>query len=303
VRILLTGSSGTIGTRLFETLLGKHEMVGVDIRQNKWKSELNGHTVIADLRRSEELAKLPTDFDMVIHFAANARVYELVKDPRLALDNIIMTFNVLEYMRKNNISRVMFASSREAYGNIMDSEAISEEMVRVENCESPYAASKISGEAMIQSYSRVYGVRFVILRFSNVYGMYDDSDRVVPLWIRQCMKGEDLTIYGRDKSLDFTYIDDTIEGVVKAIDRFDEVRGSIFNLSYGDEVSLLSVAKLLKQLLHSNNGTIMKGSRLGEVWKFEANISKAKSLLGYKPKIGIEEGLARTVKWYNGMIG
>jgi len=303
VRILLTGSSGTIGTRLFETLLGKHEMVGVDIRQNKWKSELNGRTVIADLRKSEELAKLPTDFDMVIHFAANARVYELVKDPQLALDNIIMTFNVLEYMRKNNISRVMFASSREAYGNIMDSEAISEEMVRVENCESPYAASKISGEAMVQSYSRVYGVRFVILRFSNVYGMYDDSDRVVPLWIRQCIKGEDLTVYGRDKSLDFTYIDDTIEGVVKAIDRFDEVKGSIFNLSYGDEVSLLSVAKLLKQLLHSNNGTIMKGSRLGEVWKFEANISKAKSLLGYKPKIAIEEGLGRTVKWYNSMIG
>jgi len=303
VRILLTGSSGTIGTRLFETLLGKHETVGVDIRQNKWKSELNGHTVVADLRKNEELAKLPTDFDMVIHFAANARVYELVKDPQLALDNIIMTFNVLEYMRKNNISRVMFASSREAYGNIMDSEAISEEMVRVENCESPYAASKISGEAMIQSYSRVYGVRFVILRFSNVYGMYDDSDRVVPLWIRQCMKGEDLTVYGRDKSLDFTYIDDTIEGVVKAIDRFDEVKGSIFNLSYGDEVSLLSVAKLLKQLLHSNNGTIIKGSRLGEVWKFEANISKAKSLLGYKPRIGIEEGLDRTVKWYNGMIG
>jgi len=299
----LTGSSGTIGTRLFETLLGKHEMVGVDIRQNKWKSELNGRTVIADLRKSEELAKLPTDFDMVIHFAANARVYELVKDPQLALDNIIMTFNVLEYMRKNNISRVMFASSREAYGNIMDSEAISEEMVRVENCESPYAASKISGEAMVQSYSRVYGVRFVILRFSNVYGMYDDSDRVVPLWIRQCIKGEDLTVYGRDKSLDFTYIDDTIEGVVKAIDRFDEVKGSIFNLSYGDEVSLLSVAKLLKQLLHSNNGTIMKGSRLGEVWKFEANISKAKSLLGYKPKIAIEEGLGRTVKWYNSMIG
>ena len=303
MRILLTGSSGTIGTRLFETLLGKHETVGVDIRQNKWKSELNGRTVIADLRKSEELAKLPTDFDMVIHFAANARVYELVKDPQLALDNIIMTFNVLEYMRKNNISRVMFASSREAYGNIMDSEAISEEMVRVENCESPYAASKISGEAMIQSYSRVYGVRLVILRFSNVYGMYDDSDRVVPLWIRQCMKGEDLTVYGRDKSLDFTYIDDTIEGVVKAIDRFDEVKGSIFNLSYGDEVSLLSVAKLLKQLLHSNNGTIIKGSRLGEVWKFEANISKAKSLLGYKPRIGIEEGLDRTVKWYNGMIG
>ena len=63
MRILLTGSSGTIGTRLFETLLPKHEMVGVDIRQNKWKSELNGHTVIADLRKSEELAKLPTDFD------------------------------------------------------------------------------------------------------------------------------------------------------------------------------------------------------------------------------------------------
>ena len=298
MRIILTGSSGTIGTRLFETLLGKHEMVGVDIRQNKWKSELNGHTVIADLRKSEELAKLPTDFDMVIHFAANARVYELVKDPQLALDNIIMTFNVLEYMRKNNISRVMFASSREAYGNIMDSEAISEEMVRVENCESPYAASKITGEAMVQAYRKAYGLNFVMVRFSNVYGMYDDSDRVVPLWTRQCMKGEGLIVYGKDKLLDFTYIDDAVEGVIRAIDRFEKVEGNIFNIAYGEAVGLLDVADMLKRLLNSNNRMIIEGNRPGEVWKFKADISKAKKLLNYQPRVLIEDGLTRAVEWY-----
>ena len=198
MRILLTGSSGTIGTRLFEGLQGRHEVLGVDVRPNKWKAELNTRTLITGLRNAGDLAKLPVEFDVIIHFAANARVYELVRDPQLALDNMTMTFNILEYARKNKIGAVIFASSRETYGNIMDTEAVLEDRVRVENCESPYAASKVSGEALVHAYRKAYGLDFVMVRFSNVYGMYDDSDRVIPLWIRQCMRGEDLIVYGKD---------------------------------------------------------------------------------------------------------
>lgn len=298
MKILLTGSSGTIGTRLFEALLPHHQVVGVDLVQNKWNPELNAHTVIADLRRKEELAKLPLNLDLVIHFAANARVYELVRRPDLALDNILITFNVLEFMRRNSISRVIFASSRETYGNIMGVEPLSEDRVRLENCESPYSASKISGEAMIRAYSKVYGIDFVIVRFSNVYGMYDDSDRVIPLWIRQCFEKNDLIVYGGDKTLDFTYINDAVKGTVGIIDRFDKVKGNIFNIAYGKGINLLDIAQRIRDLLRANNEIIIKENRPGEVWRFEADISVAREQLDYQPKVGIEEGLKSTVEWY-----
>ena len=105
MKILITGSSGTIGTRLFETLLPQHQVTGVDIRSNGWLDELNTRAIIVDLRNRDELIIIPTDFDMIIHLAANARVYELVKNPRLSLDNIVMSFNVLDYMRENGIKK------------------------------------------------------------------------------------------------------------------------------------------------------------------------------------------------------
>ena len=298
MRILLTGSSGTIGTRLFEELLKQDEVWGVDIRPNRWHPELDAHTIHVDLRRMDELAKLPKDIDLVIHFAANARVYELVKEPKLALDNMVINFNVLEFVRQNNIKRMIFASSREIYGNIMEQRAIAEEMVRVENCESPYSASKIAGEALFHAYSEVYDIDFIIVRFSNVYGMYDDSDRVIPLWIKQTLSNQALTIYGKSKVLDFTYIDDAVAAIIKMIARFDKVKGNTFNIAYGEGIKLLSVAQELKELLDANSEIIIEESRRGEVRRFEADVSKAKELLGYEPMVGIEEGLKKTVEWY-----
>ncbi len=298
MKILLAGSSGTIGTRLFEQLLKSHEVVGVDIKQNKWNRQLDALTISADLREIKELPCLPSDVDLVIHLAANARVYELVKKPELALDNILITFNVLEFMRENGIGKIIFASSRETYGNIMEERAVSEEAVRIEHCESPYAASKITGEALLHAYNKAYGIDFVIIRFSNVYGMYDDSDRVIPLWIRQSSKNEAIIVYGEDKVLDFTYIDDAVDGLMKAIDRFDQARGNTFNIAYGKGIRLLTVAQGMRRLLDANSEILTKENRTGEVWKFEADISKAKRLLGYQPKIGIEEGLEKTIQWY-----
>jgi UDP-glucose 4-epimerase len=298
MRILLTGSSGTIGTRLFEVLSSHHEVTGVDIRRNKWNLKLDSVTLNADLRDSGCLEGLSPEFDLIIHLAANARVYELVERPELAFDNMLINYNVLEFMRKKRIARMIYASSRETYGNIMEGTAIAEDRVRLENCESPYAASKMAGEAMIHGYARTYGMECVILRFSNVYGMYDDSDRVVPLWIKGCMRGTSLTVFGRDKSLDFTYIDDAVDGVVRVVDRFDKVKGNTFNIARGEEVRLLEVAEGIKALLGCHSENVIRESRPGEVRKYRADISKAEGLLGFRPQVGIEEGLRRTVQWY-----
>ncbi len=144
-KILVTGSSGTIGTRLCEVLLTKgYDVYGVDVRQNKWNKNLVSITTLADLRSTEAIEKIPKDVDMVIHLAANARVYDLVVEPDLAFDNVKTVYNVLEFCRKNNVKRILFSSSREVYGN-SDKINCKESDARIENCESPYSASKIAG--------------------------------------------------------------------------------------------------------------------------------------------------------------
>lgn len=299
MNIMLTGSSGTIGTKLFEELLkSSYNVTGVDKRENKWNQSINKKTILLDLLNGDELNKLPKNIDMIIHFAANARVYELVKNPDMALENIIMIYNVLEFARKNNIKNIIFSSSRETYGNRVGNGLIAEDKVRIENCESPYSSSKICAETLIHSYNKVYGIDFVILRFTNVYGMYDDSDRVIPLWIRQTLKNEELTVFGEDKVLDFTYIEDTVSGIIKAIEKFYDIKGETINIASGKGTKLIYVAEKIRALLNLENKIQIEDNRLGEVWTFKADISKAKKLLGYEPKTNIDIGLKKTINWY-----
>lgn len=302
-RILVTGSSGTIGTYLCEQLLARrYELTGVDKKPNEWSTQVNARTEIADLRDKEALERLKGKFDLAIHLAANARVYDLVKDPSMARDNFEMLFNVLEFARKSGIKRFIFASSREVYGN-SDKLVHDEDEAYVKNCESPYTASKVGGEALVHSYRQCYGIDFVILRFSNVYGMYDTSDRVVPLFIRLASAGKPLTVYGRDKLLDFTYLSDAVDGIVRSIERFGSLRNDTFNIAAGKGTTILEVAQLINASLGKGNKVIVSESRTGEVVKYIADISKAKRLLGYEPKVAIAEGVRRSIEWYGSHPG
>ena len=235
-KIFVTGSSGTIGTALCEALMEKgYEVVGIDIKQNKWSEKVDGITIISDLRDRNFFRKLSDDFDMVIHLAANARVYNLVKNPILARDNFEMLFNILEFSRLKNIDRFIFASSREVYGN-SDKIFHKEDEAYVKNCESPYTATKIGGEALAHSYHQCYGIDFLIPRFSNVYGRYDDSDRVIPVFIARARQNEDLIVFGKEKLLDFTFIDDCVDGIMKSIEMFDVVKNNTFNIASGNGI-------------------------------------------------------------------
>ncbi len=298
MKILVTGSSGTIGTRLCERLLAeKEDIVGADWEPNKWQPAVEKITTRIDLRHEEEMAKLPTDIDCVIHLAANARVYELVENPDRARDNMLTTFNTLEWARKNGVKRFVFASSRETYGN-SGADKYSEDMVRVENCESPYTASKIAGEALVESYRRCYKMETSIVRFSNVYGMYDDSQRVVPLFIRQTKKNEPLVIFGKEKKLDFTYIDDAVDGLLLILKDFAKANGQSFNFAFGEAHSIVELAELIKTLVKSSSTITTESSRTGEVTNYTADISKAKKVLGFDPKIPFVEGVKKSVEWY-----
>ncbi|HRO25749.1 MAG TPA: NAD-dependent epimerase/dehydratase family protein, partial [Promineifilum sp.] len=204
MRILITGSSGQIGTNLALHLLEHgHDVFGVDVRPNTWTDAFP--TLLQDLAApfsdfSGGLGHVPypPNLDVVVHFAAHAKVHELVEQPARALENIVMTFNVLEYCRHNRLP-IIFSSSREVYGDIR--RYITEESYAdFAFTESPYSASKISGEALIYSYAQCYGLRYLVFRFSNVYGRYDVDiermERVIPLFIRKIARGEPITVYG-----------------------------------------------------------------------------------------------------------
>lgn len=297
-KVLVTGSSGTIGTRLCERLLAEdYDIVGIDLKPNKWNDRINKLTIIGDLRNKETLENLPKDFDLVIHLAANARVYDLVVNPDLARDNFEILFNTIEFCRKNNIKRFIFASSREVYGNLKQI-VHSENEAYVRNCESPYTATKIGGEALVHAYHQCYDINFIIFRFSNVYGMYDDSDRVIPLFIKLTKENKDLVVYGKEKLLDFTYIDDAISGILKCIENFNQVKNDVFNIASGKAVSIIEVAQMIQKYMSSKNKIVTKENRTGEVVKFIADISKAREKLGYEPKTMIDEGIRESIKWY-----
>lgn len=309
MRILVTGSSGTIGTRLCETLLEKgHAVTGVDRRPNTWNSDVQNITINIDLLSDGELearsslrlrsGQAPLAADLVVHLAANARVYDLVEDPDRARENMVTTFNILEWARQNRIPRFLFASSREVYGNIKSSKLV-EGAADIANCESPYTASKIAGEALVHAYTRCYGLDHAILRFSNVYGMYDDSDRVIPLFLRRAQKNESLTIFGEEKCLDFTYIDDTVAGIILACENFDRAKNDTYNIAFGEGTTIVHLAERVKELANSSSEITIAPSRTGEVIRYVADIAKAKEKLKYSPQVPFEEGIKKTVEWYS----
>jgi UDP-glucose 4-epimerase len=271
---------------------------GINIKHNKWSEKVDRITAIGDIRDKNFFSKLPrSDFDMIIPLAANARVYNLVKNPILARDNFKILFNILEFSRLNNVDRFIFASSREVYGN---SEKFfhNEEEAYVKNSESPYTATKIGGEALVHSYHQCYGIDFVILRFSNVYGKYDDSDRVIPVFIETANQNKDLIVFGKDKLLDFTYIDDCVDGIIKSIENFGGVKNNTINIASGKGIAIVELAKVILNKMTSREKIIVKESRTGEVTKCIVDISRARELLNYEPKVSIDEGIERAIEWY-----
>ncbi len=300
MKILVTGSSGTIGTRLCERLLERGDSVlGMDWMENKWQKNVEVITTRIDLRdeKAVEAVKVPDGVETLVHLAANARVYELVEHPERARDNFLTLFNTLELARKHGIKRFVFASSRESYGNIR-ADLYKEDMVRVENCESPYTASKVGGEALVEAYRRCYGIDQITFRFSNVYGMYDDTIRVVPLFIRQARANQPMAVFGKDKCLDFTYIDDTVSGIIAALEKFDAIKNQTYNLAYGEGTTILHLAERVKELCESTSEIAVGPSRTGEVVRYVADIAKAKKAFGYSPQTPFEKGIKLAADWY-----
>lgn len=307
MKVLITGSSGQIGTNLALTLQEKgHYVFGIDVRSNTWTNSIP--TLLQDLSVPAHNFKggighvdYPPDLDIVVHLAAHAKVHELVKQPIRALANITMTFNVLEFCRANNLP-IVFSSSREVYGDIH--RYITEESYAdFAFTESPYSASKIAGEALIYSYAQCYGLHYLVFRFSNVYGRYDNDiermERVIPLFIRKIKNREPLTIYGKEKILDFTYVDDCIDGIIRGMETLTTGRetNQTINLAFGQGNSLTTMAEFVGEAVGIRPDIRYEDARIGEVTHYVANIGKARALLDYNPTTPLREGIRKAVAW------
>ncbi len=301
MRVLITGSSGQIGTNLALRLLDEGEQVlGVDLRDNPWTDRVP--LVRFDLRQPPatlQAALADEPIDAIVHLAAHAKVHDLVLHPERALENVTTTFNVLELARARG-APLVFGSSREAYGDV--SEGVIHEG-RPVVAKSPYSASKIAGEALVRSYATCYGLPTLTYRFSNVYGRYDNDlerlERVTPLFIREIGAGREVTVFGREKVLDFTYVDDCVSAVRRGLDLLyrGELRDETINVATGRGSSLLDLARFVGEALGVEPRLRVEPSRPGEVTRYVADISKARRLLDYEPTTFLREGVHEAVAW------
>ncbi len=300
MRVLITGSSGQIGTNLGLALMERgDEVVGIDRRPNAWTNRINTAPLDLLKARPEDFPK--GRFDAVVHLAAHAKVFELVEMPTRALENVTACFAALEFARQTKCP-FLFGSSREVYGDIIrhvTEEAEADFVV----AESPYSASKIAGEAFIYSYAECYGMPYLVFRFSNVYGRYDNDlqrmERVLPLFINKIVRNEPLVIYGREKVFDFTYVDDCIDGICRGIDALvsGKVHNQTVNLAYGQGSTLVDAVNIIALALQKTPTVTYEPARAGEVMRYVADITKARQMLGYDPQTPLTAGIPKSIGW------
>lgn len=304
MNVLITGSSGQVGTNLALALLEKgHVVRGVDKRVNAWTQAVETELVdLVAVGRGAELDVRGFEPDCIVHLAAWAKVFDLVTKPGLALENVEMTFAALELARTTGGTPVLLASSREVYGDIeltFTREHAADHVV----AESPYSASKLASEALVHSYSRCYGVPCLVARLSNVYGRFDNDverlERVVPLFVRSIYEGRPIEVYGREKVLDFTHVDDCVEalvsGVVSLVD--GKILRDTVNISFGQGHSLFDLVTLIELVLGKSATASYLPPRVGEIMRYVGDTSKAQELLGFTPRVPLPLGIRMYVDW------
>jgi UDP-glucose 4-epimerase len=289
--ILITGSSGFIGQYLVEKLKKEGYIVyEIDSKNGKDQNLLNINS-----KYFKWLENCLRPNAVICHLAARSMVRHSVEDPDLSLENMGSTYNVLEFARRKKIKKIIFASSREVYGN-QELKTCKETDSRTWFTESPYSASKSCGEAMLAAYKTCYGIDYVTVRLSNVFGLNDPNDRFIPRLFEWLPENKKFEVYGKDKKMDFTYIDDCIDGFMVTIKNFKKLANQeipIYNIAYGKSEKLLDVALYLKELFNSKSKIKVTKNHTGEVVKYQANINKFKKLTGWTPKYNVFKGLQK----------
>lgn len=311
--ILLTGGAGFIGSHLAERLLaeGTWNLTIVDDLNDFYSPvikranlEAIGRTGEfrfreADIRSPENLAQIFDDgsFDIIVHLAARAGVRPSLKEPRLyAETNINGTLNLLELARDHDVGQFVFGSSSSVYG--INEKVPFAEDDPIRNPISPYASTKAAGELICHTYSHLFDIRTVCLRFFTVYGARQRLDLAIHKFSRLIRDGKPIQLFGDGTTRrDYTYIDDVISGVRAAMD-YDASMHEVFNLGESETTELSRLIELLEKSLGKKAVIDQQPMQPGDVPITYADISKARRLLGYDPKTKVEEGIPKFVDWF-----
>lgn len=311
MNILITGGAGFIGSTLTNRLLKEENKIivldnlndyyDVKLKLDNFNENLNNANYkicigdICDEKLTDKIFK-ENKIDVVVHIAARAGVRPSLEDPlEYVRSNIYGTVNILEKMKKYNVKKLIFASSSSVYGNCT-AEKFSEDL-KVTEPISPYAATKSSCEQFIYTYSKLYGIQAVCLRFFTVYGPKQRPDLAIRKFVELIEKNKPIEMYGDGSTMrDYTYIDDIVDGICSAIE-YNKTPFEIINLGGGSPVTLKEMISTIEETLDKKAEIKQLPMQKGDVNKTVSDITKAEKLLGYKPKTTFRDGIKKFIEW------
>ena len=318
-RWLVTGAAGFIGSNLIEALLAHgQEVVGLDDFSTGHRRNLDEvaakvgerwsgfHMIEGDIRDRDACEAAVAGVEVVLHQAALGSVPRSIEEPLVSHDvNVTGFVNVLDAARRAGATRFVYAASSSTYG---DEPSLPKREERIGNPLSPYAATKLANEIYASVYQRSYGFAATGLRYFNVFGPRQDPDgpyaAVIPKWLAAMIAGEEIVINGDgETSRDFCYVANAVQANLLAALAGDEAQGQVYNVAVGARTTLNQLFGLLSDGLgqHQVQYSLKPAYgpfRAGDVRHSEADIGKARRLLGYAPSHTVGEGLAEALPWY-----
>jgi UDP-glucuronate 4-epimerase len=310
MRILVTGGAGFIGSHLVEKLLSLgHDVAILDDFNDFYDPQIKRQNVAAvakdvtihhlDLRDSGAVRNLfhREKFEAIAHLAARAGVRPSIQNPQLYYDtNVDGTLHLLDAARVTGVERFIFASSSSVYGN-SKTVPFSEDRQLIQTL-SPYGATKIAGESLCSTYSHLYGMRVVALRYFTVYGPRQRPDLAIHQFTRRIHAGKPIDQFGDGTTRrDYTYIDDIIQGTMAALN-YDGPMFDIFNLGENETIQLRDLIAGIENALGEKAKINRLPEQPGDMPVTYADISKARKLLGYNPSTRLSDGLPRFIEWF-----
>ena len=315
MRILVTGAYGFIGSRIVERLLEMgHNVTAMDNketygvitseelkklykwRQRNWTKEV--YRQEGDVTDSNAvLSAFRPKPDYVIHLASYPRAKLVNNDPWIGVQNVIGgTVNLLWHCQHMPVKKFVFISSSMIYGHFSD--GTKEDAITKPN--NLYGEAKLTAERFVKHYHQQHGINYAVVRPSGVYGPGDMEDRVLSKFFQKAMDNETLTVHDGDNKVDFTYINDTADGIIRAT--LSEVSNRSFNITAGNSISLRTAAEKIIAVTGSESDIVDTGAHKLYPRRGTLDINRAKDLLGYQPKTSFDEGLEKYYEWLQNKI-
>ncbi len=309
LKVFFTGGAGFIGSHVVEELLKKETQVTVFDNFSTGRKENLQHLsqnknlklVKGDVLDQKELLKETKNFDLVFHFAAELEINKGIKEPISDLKvNALGTLNVLEAMRKNDIDKLVYASSAGVYGQ---AQYLPQDENHPLDPQWPYGVSKLAGEKYCTAYYNLYSLRTTCLRYSIVYGPREWYRRVLTKFIKRAVEEKPPIIFGNgQQTRDFVHVKDAVDATLKATT--SKAEGHVFNVGSGVGTSINELAEIVIRFSGKEMKPIHKdpklgeiGRKLGELIDLTLDITKASEMLSYKPNVDLETGIRNFIEW------